>query len=177
MPAKTRFLNPVWREVAELALQEQTERVKELGASMRDHAEISRTLLSVSSFNGVRGSEDRIAERVTNSLTDLFMAGGATDRIAFIISDNTLRRWPSTATGMLLSPERRKLIESLSHEFTSPKTLAVRSGFKNAVGVQQAVAKIKRKFQATFGLPTPLIEGREGYGYRLAEAYSLIDTA
>ncbi len=144
---------------------------------MRDHAEISRTLLSASSFNGIKGSEDRIAERVTNSLTDLFVTAGGADRVVFVVSDNTLRRWPSTATGMLLSAQRRKLIESLSHEFTSPKTLAARSGFKNAVGVQQAVAKIKRKFQATFGLSTPFIEGREGYGYRLAEAYSLIDTA
>lgn len=174
MGTKTRFLDPAWRELAEQTLRESKNQIQEAATLLKDRNELNRSLLFAPVLPALSGSEDRIVERVTNNVVDALTVGNNTDRIAFRITGDALCRWPSSSTSMLLSPQRKRLIECLSHDFASPKTLAGISGFKDAVGVQQAVAKIKRKFQATFGLPEPFIEGKEGYGYRIAEAYHLM---
>ncbi len=176
MKAKTRFSNPAWLELAKETFKDFQIQVKELSTLRADRAEIDYTLLSASTPDISKMSEDRIVKRITSTLADVLMVNRSPERVVLTIIGDVLCRWPSSSQKILLTPERRQLIELLTHDFQTAEYLAEHCGFKDAAGVRQAIAKIKRKFCAIFSVAESFIEGKEGYGYRLADGYDLINT-
>lgn len=175
MKAKTRFLDSDWLKLAEETFKDSQIQVKELAALHDDRTEMNYALLTASTKDLSQASEDRIVERITGTLTAALMVRSNTEPVALTIIGDILCRWPSSSKGILLTPNRKQLVKLFTHDFQSAEYLAEHCGFKNADGVRQAIAKIKQKFCVTFSVADSFIEGKEGYGYRLADGYDLID--